>query len=260
MWRLQKMSLIRLDSLSVISTSFDLTKVLHNDYYLKSSNSMQCSHMHIILCASSGTHITRMQATHSSEGERFYLCALLQYVCVHFLIECWIIDVVLYLTFQAAANALGLFEDDTEAEASILDGIEALQTLRSLCLLFTHFPVNGCAPQPMQLWETFAEPLRCDLQLQNGSDFKTGVNLVLQQIGDALEEHEHNLENYSLLTAVIQSSEIRCRRRVRALVKCQQRLSAHVSGLTGQSWWSGDPVPKGLQIKWGELYCLSGGQ
>lgn len=178
-------------------------------YYLETVIDAQVSPMHVIMRTTANAHIARMHAAKPSEGERFYLRALLRHVTGRSLQDCRTIDGVVYETFQQAADALGLFEDDTEAESAIAEGIQALKTPRSLRLLFTHLLVNDCAPNPLHLWELFADPLSRDFRLQNGGEWDTGVSLALQQIGDALEEHGQCLQDYGLPTPVIQSTEIR---------------------------------------------------
>ncbi|KAJ6461951.1 hypothetical protein DFH09DRAFT_959149 [Mycena vulgaris] len=111
-------------------------------YYLEQANNTDSPRLHVIMRTSAHSHVTRIRSVRPSQGELFYLRAILQArPCRSFTMARTVRDVT-HPTFEEAANDLGLFADSDEATHAVLEGIHDLRTPRELRTLFVHLLVN----------------------------------------------------------------------------------------------------------------------
>jgi hypothetical protein len=151
----------------------------------------------IILRSHQNTHLTRIASAKPSEGERFYIRALLQRRPVRSFEELRTIDGKLYPLFQHAAIALGLFVSHKEAEFAIAEAIASLYTPFQLRRLFIDILVNECTDTPILLWELYSDNFQMDFKIHLGSD-EQALELCLRELSSMLEEHGKCLNNYGL--------------------------------------------------------------
>jgi hypothetical protein len=177
---------------------YDAAQAHRANYYIEQPNTDNSPPMHVILRSPSHVHISRIRDVRPSEGEVFYLRALLQHRPASSHLDARTVDGVEYPTFQEAATELGLFANEQEAEYALVEAIQSLKTPRQLRLLFVHLLVNDCVPTPLALWETFQESFALDYTLRNNNALDTGLNHTLQEIGQCLEEYGKTLSDYSL--------------------------------------------------------------
>ncbi|KAJ7073692.1 hypothetical protein C8F01DRAFT_1098055, partial [Mycena amicta] len=117
---------------------FDAEKAGKDRYFMEQPNNSGSPRQHIILRSSIHTHLCRIHSICPSQGELFYLRAILQtHACRSFLDARTINGEILPL-YQDAANALGLFADTNEAMYAVMEGVQSLHTPRQLHILFVH--------------------------------------------------------------------------------------------------------------------------
>ena len=154
--------------------------------------------MHVILRLPAHPHLSRIRDVRPSEGEIFYLRALLQHRPASSYVDARTVDGVELPTFQEAATELGLFANEQESEYALIEAIQSLKTPRQLRLLFVHLLVNDCVPTPLAHWENFQENFALDHTLRNGNALDIGLDHALQEIGECLEEYGKTLSDYGL--------------------------------------------------------------
>lgn len=98
--------------------------------------------MHVILRAANAPHVSRITPARPSEGERFYLRALLQSKSARSFEDLQCVEGTVYESYQLACAAHGLFADNNEGELALLEAIASLRTPRQLRILFGHLLVN----------------------------------------------------------------------------------------------------------------------
>jgi hypothetical protein len=118
--------------------------------------------MHIVLRSSDNTHLCRLHSAKPTDGERFYLRAILKCKPGRSFRELRTVNGIQYPTFQAAATEMGLFADEDEGEYSMNEAVETLQTPHQMRLLFVHLLMNDCVDTPAAMWNTFRRELSLD--------------------------------------------------------------------------------------------------
>lgn len=146
-------------------------KVAHPTYFLEQPNTTGSPQMHVIMRNSAHSHVSRIRSVRPSQGELFYLRAILQTRPSRSVIRARTVDNTEHPSFQAAATELGLFADSNEAKYAILEGIQSLRTPRELRVLFVHLLVNECVTAPLTIWEHFMKTS------PTTSSFKTTTSL-----------------------------------------------------------------------------------
>lgn len=153
-------------------------------------------------------HLARIVTVRPSDGEVFYLRALLNARAARSFRDLRTIDGQEYPTFQDAATALGLFEDEHEAEYTLAEAVAALYTPRQLRILFVHLLVNDNCHNPLQIWDCFQEPLSLDFYRQNGLNVPLALDLTLGDLARLLGEYGRSLEDYGLPVPRVYSREL----------------------------------------------------
>jgi len=109
---------------------------------------------------------------------------------------------------------LGIFANEDEAEYALTKGIDYLQTLRQLRVLFVHLLINDCIPTPLHLWQCFHLHLSQDYILQHDNTVQIGINHALDDLCHYLDEHgkavsDSRLPHVLSLTIFIQRTDER---------------------------------------------------
>jgi hypothetical protein len=102
----------------------------------------------------------------------------------------------LYATYQEAATALGLFEDESEAVHAMREAVAAYSRPGQLRFLFSHLLLDLPTPA-IALWDTLREPLSADFTLTNNTD--EAERLALHAISRQLQVQGPNLTPLGLL-------------------------------------------------------------
>lgn len=161
----------------------------------------------VILRTKQHFHITRLAAAKPSEGERFYIRALLQFRSARSYEDLRRHNDVLFDTFQQAAITLGLFAGEKEAEFAMMEAVTALYTPNQLRRLFVDILINECSDAPLTLWNLFQDRLSLDHLIRTGSE-EAALNITLEDIGRQLEEYGKNLQGFGLPMPIPTITEI----------------------------------------------------
>ena len=153
-------------------------------------------------------HLCRLQSIRPSQGEIFYLRTILQHRSALSFEDARTVSNHVYETFQEAANAMGLFANQNEAELAIQEAILTLRTPRQLHVLFVHLLVNDCIVTPLALWNTYSDAMAIDHTLRCGNNNDIGISRALHEIGTLLEEFGQTTSDYGLPEATESSTEI----------------------------------------------------
>lgn len=164
--------------------------------------------MLVIQRDNSRLHLCRIQQARPSDGELFYLRTILQHRPATSFQDARTVQGQVHLTFQEAAQAMGLFADQNEAELAIEEAIMMLKTPRQLRILFVHLLVNDCVITPLTLWNTYNTSMAMDHILQSGNNNEEGISRALFEIMKLLEEFGHTPSDYGLPHPGAQSTEV----------------------------------------------------
>ena len=187
---------------------FNPAKEGHPAYYLEQANNTGSPRMHVIRRNADYSHVTRIRSVRPSQGELFYLRAIIQSrPCRSFLMGRTVGDIE-HPTFQEAANDLGLFADSDEATHALLEGIHNLRTPRELRVLFVHLLVNECVSVPITLWDLCQQDLAYDFILQNSNVAQLGIDHALEELSHLLEEYGKTLSDFGLPEATVHTREV----------------------------------------------------
>ena len=189
-------------------TRFDVRNASNQRYFVENSDALP--RMHVVQRDIAHPHLSRINPVRPSQGELFYLRAILQSRPVLSFIDARTVNDEVYETFQEAAIALGLFADHNEAQYAIHEAIHTtLATPRQLRLLFVHLLVNDCILTPIDLWATYKEYMAHDFTLQLGLNIDLALNRALEELGKSLEEYGKSLSFYGLPEPTTFSAEVR---------------------------------------------------
>jgi hypothetical protein len=144
---------------------YDAAQAHWMNYYFEQPNTDNSPAMHVILQMPGNPHISHIQDVCPSEGDIYYLCALLQHRPASSYVDARTVNDIEFATSQEAATELGLFANEKESEYALTEAIQSLKTPQQLCLLFVHLLVNDCVPTPLAHWDTFQESFALDYTL-----------------------------------------------------------------------------------------------
>ena len=119
------------------------------------------------------------------------------------------VDGVVCETFQKACILLGLFEDDSQIEATFQEAADITTNVDQLRHIFVTLLVHTMPADPLELWEKFKDQLAEDLmrkfakdkglELNKINEVPSNVhNLVLLKLKYLLEEHQKELKDFNL--------------------------------------------------------------
>jgi hypothetical protein len=158
------------------------------NYFVELPNSTGSPRMHVVMRNFVHAHVTRIRSVRPSQGELFYLRAILQNRPTRSFEMTRTVADVEFSTFQEAALELGLFADSNEAMFAISEGVQSLRTPRELRILFVHLLVNECVLAPLDLWEMFQQHFAYDYILQNNNVADIGIIRHRPSTGGVREE------------------------------------------------------------------------
>jgi hypothetical protein len=144
---------------------YDAAQAHWMNYCIEQPNTDNSPAMHVILCMPGNPHISRIWDVCPSEGDIYYLRALLQHRPASSHVDAQTVNNIEFATFQEAATELGLFANEKESEYALTEAIQSLKTPWQLHLLFVHLLVNDCVPTPLAHWENFQESFALDYTL-----------------------------------------------------------------------------------------------
>ncbi|CDO69901.1 hypothetical protein BN946_scf184884.g60 [Trametes cinnabarina] len=164
--------------------------------------------MHVIQRVREHAHVARIQPARVSEGERYFLRALLQHRSANSFEDLRTINGVLHDSFQDAAHASGLFADDNEGELSIIEAISALRTPRQLRILFVHLLQNECLPNPRAVWDAHSVDFSNDHIIKHDGMHTLGISSALDELAHLFDEYGKTLGEYGLPEPAHYSPEV----------------------------------------------------
>ena len=186
---------------------FNIQNISNQRYFDESADAIP--RMHVVQRDVTHPHLSRINTVCPSQGELFYLRAILQSRPVLSFADARTVNDKIYETFQEAAVALGLFADRNEAQYAIHEAIHStLATPHQLRLLFVHLLVNDCVLTPIDLWMTYKEYMAHDFTLQLGLNVDFALNHALEDLGKSLEEYGKSLSFYGLPEPTAFSAEV----------------------------------------------------
>lgn len=153
-------------------------------------------------------HITRIDSVRPSAGERFYLRLMLSSRPATSFLDARTVNGVAYDTFQEAAIAFGLFDEQNEADYALQEAVVTRRTPRQIRVLFIHLLMNDCIQSPIHAWETFRDALCQDFYLQNNNNRDVAEEYALRELSHYLEEYGKTLDSFGLPEPAHQHPEI----------------------------------------------------
>ena len=190
-------------------TRFDNRNLMDCRYFDESpSNPHTQSRMHVVQRDATHPHLSQINAVRPSQGDLFYLHAILQSQPALSFLDACTINGVIYETFQEAAIALGLFADQNEAQYTIQEAINTLATPRQLRQIFVHLLINDCILAPIDIWTRYQQHMAHDFTLQFGLNTDLGLNCALEELNKSLEEHGKSLSFYGLPDPLTFTAEV----------------------------------------------------
>ncbi|EJD45353.1 helicase [Auricularia subglabra TFB-10046 SS5] len=134
-------------------------------------------------------HFVRIATVKPSQGELFYLRAILMSRPASSFSNAREIDGVSHPSYQEAAQSMGLFADKNEAEFAMREAVQSLRTPRQIRLLFVHLIIHD--PEevdfPLNLWELFRDDMSADFFFQNGGMQAAAYSSTLEELSLAYE-------------------------------------------------------------------------
>ena len=119
----------------------------------------------VILRDPAHRHLARIRPVRPTEGDTFYLRAILQHTPLRSFEDGLCVEGVQYDSFQDAACHMGLFADQNEAQYAMHEAIHDLRMPKQMRLLFVHLLINECIPTPIHFWDCFHHDLALDFTL-----------------------------------------------------------------------------------------------
>lgn len=166
---------------------------------------------HIVRRRVRGEKVARIRPVRPGMGKVFYIRLLLLHHAARSFDKLRTIGGVLFETFQRAAQAAGLLEEEDEARLAMEDAIAEYKSPAQLRFLFTLLIVEG-APA-VDLWDRFADSLALDYA---GNTFQelpdrlltNARKHALEDIENLLGEHGKTTTNFGLPAVKSHSAEI----------------------------------------------------
>ena len=139
--------------------------------------------------------VTRIHSIPPRIGELFYVRVLLQHRPAFSFEHLRTVHGRIYATYQEAATALGLFEDESEAVRAMREAIAAYSRPGQLRFLFAHLLLDLPTPA-IALWDAFREALSADFVLNHNED--EAVRRTLNAISRHLRSQGASLTQFGL--------------------------------------------------------------
>ena len=187
---------------------FDAQKNDLPNYFLEQHNQYHTPRMHVILRTGRSRHFARIRNVSLSQGELFYLRAILQLRPASSFSDIRTINGIEHQTFQDAARAIGLFETETEAHYILNEAINRLKTPSQLRFLFVQLLIDENIVIPIQFWNTFQDKLCLDFSLRYPDLPQIATDHGLEHIEQLLEEQGKQLSDYNLPQPITYGREV----------------------------------------------------
>ena len=142
-------------------------------------------------------HVTRITVVRTSQGELFYLRALLGARPARSFDDLRTVDGELLTTYQEAASRLGLFAANDEAHTALQEGVDGMHAPSTLRQLFVDLLLNG-ADHPVLLWEDFGASMSLDITVRADGDQSRDQQLAMASIARMLGEKGKSPDDYGL--------------------------------------------------------------
>ena len=154
-------------------------------------------------------HFARIHNVSLSQGELFYLRAILQMCPVSSFSDIQTINGIEHQTFQDAACAIGLFETETEAHYILNKAINRLKTPSQLHFLFIQLLIDENIIILIQFWNTFQDKLCLNFSLRYPNLPQIATDHGLEHIEQLLEEQDKQLSDYNLPQPITYRREVK---------------------------------------------------
>ena len=141
-----------------------------------------------------------------SSGEVFYLKLLLFHTTPRSFLLARTVDGTVHESFQAAARALGLLDDNTKGELCFTEAVESGYSPEQLRCLLVTLAMDG-APA-LDLLESNKEILMADLSELPGTPVDLAWNRCLQDLSDRLETLGRSMSDFGLPEPVYELMEV----------------------------------------------------
>lgn len=177
---------------------YDPLNSAKSSYYMERPNTEQSPLKHVILRDEKNRHIARLQTVRPSAGDVFYLRTILHHIPLESFLDGLMVGNAIHNTYQEAASAHGLFDNEDEATQAMSEAIKNLRTPRQLRVLFVHLLVNEVIASPIQFWNLFNNKMKLDFQLAHNNSNELGTSYALHDIADMLREYGKELDDFGL--------------------------------------------------------------
>ena len=176
-------------------------------HFLEVSNPSQQPIMSVVQRGPTNRHVTRIQPISPSQGERFYIRALLLTKPARSFDDLRTVDGAMKPSFQEAAKQFGLFVDECEDLFTLREAASLLYTPKQLRNLFIDMLTNDCCILPIAIWNSMQMDLAQDFMVKY-CDEEKALNLCLENIGVALKDQGKSLHGYGLAQRVSYAREV----------------------------------------------------
>jgi hypothetical protein len=153
-----------------------------------------------------GPIVTRIQNIPPRLGELFYLRDLLLHRSAYSYTDLRTVEGTEYPTFQQAAQALGLFDNENEADFVMREGVESHCRPSQLRFLFAHLLVDVTTPA-IELWNRYKQAL-CQDYLWHRASPSFAQKQALRQIESFLAARGSALVDFGLTTGENRPREV----------------------------------------------------
>ena len=144
-------------------------------------------------------HICRLASIRPSQGETYYLRSILSVRPGESYIDLRVFNGVSYPTFQEAAKAMGIFDNERECVIAFEEAISFHKTPSQLRLLFVHMLVNECVQVPLDFWARFKTQMSYDYFLQARGNAMVSETRCLETLNRNLEQYGRELGDYGII-------------------------------------------------------------
>ena len=173
-----------------------------------------------------GEKICRMNMLYPSVGEKFYLKLLLLHTAPRSFLLARTVDGTAHESFQVAAQALGLLDDNTEGEQCFNEAVESGFSPQQLRCLLVTLAMDGAPAR--NLLENNQNILMADFSELVSTPIASAWNRCLQDLSDRLETLGRSMSDFGLPEPVRELTEVD-----RELLRwnresCQQFVDAHL--------------------------------
>jgi hypothetical protein len=140
--------------------------------------------------------IARRATVSPRTGDLYYCRALLQHKAARSFVELQTHDEIVYPTFQEAAQAMGLFEDRSEAFQTLQEAVELFCSPCQLRFMFGYLIINSPHPA-VNLFIAFQEQLSAD-HMDRTQNAPLALQFTLKDIASALISQSAKLSDFGL--------------------------------------------------------------